>query len=241
MADSKVLIETKGVGRKEGISNTIVCPMLNSTNYTVWAKRMKVLLRVHKVWESIDPGTEDEEKKDVAIALLFQSLPESLVLQTGEDDSPKDIWEAIKTRNLGAERVRTARLQTLLNEFDRLRMNDSDTIDNFSTKITELTSKAATLGQSIEESKVVKKFLDSLPLKYIHITASLEQLLDLNTVSYEDIIGRLKAFEERVKLKEAQESQDPQGNLLLSSSNDTRGRGRGHNQSRGRGGRKGPW
>lgn len=241
MADSKALTDTKGVGRKEGISNTIVCPMLNSTNYTVWAKRMKVLLRVHKVWESIDPGTKDEEKDDIATALLFQSLPESLVLQIGEDDSPKEIWEAIKTRNLGAERVRTARLQTLMNEFDRLRMNDADTIDIFSTKITELTSKAASLGQSIEESKVVKKFLDSLPLKFIHMTASLEQLLDLNTVSFEDIIGRLKAFEERIKLKETQESQDHQGKLLYSNSNsydqsdNTKGRGRAQNQSRGRG------
>ena len=50
---------------------------------------MKVLLQVRKVWESIKPGTYDEEKKDIATALLFQSIPENLVLQVGEVDSPK--------------------------------------------------------------------------------------------------------------------------------------------------------
>ena len=39
----------------------------------------------------------------------------------------------------------------------------------------------------------------SLPRnKYIHIVASLEQVLDLNTTSFEDIVGRLKAYEERI-------------------------------------------
>lgn len=34
--------------------------------------------------------------------------------------------------------------------------------------------------------------------KEIHIIASLEQVLDLKTTSFEDIIGYLKAYEERV-------------------------------------------
>jgi len=215
MADAKALTDMKALGRREDVPRAVVCPMLNTSNYTVWAKRMKVLLKVHKAWETIDPGTDEEEKNDIATALLFQSIPENLILQVGEDDSPKDIWEAIKTRNLGAERVKEARLQTLMNEFDRLRMNDSDTVDTFSGKISELASKAASLGQSIDEPKIVKKFLNSLPRKFIHMTASLEQLLDLNKTPFEDIIGRLKAYEERIK---DEASYDQQNNLLFSIS-----------------------
>ena len=51
------------------------------------------------------------------------------------------IWEVIRSRNLGAERVKSARLQTLMNEFDRLKMDDSNTIDTLSGKISELASK----------------------------------------------------------------------------------------------------
>ena len=59
------------------------------------------------------------------------------------------------------------------------------------------------MGEVLEESKLVKKFLSSLPKKnYIHIIAALEQVLDLNTTSFEDIVGRLKAYEERIKVEE---------------------------------------
>ena len=107
-------------------------------------------------------------------------------------------------------------------------MKDSDTIDSFSGKLSEMASKSAALGKIIEENILVKKFLNSLPRsKYIQITASLEQVLDLNTTPFEDIIGRLKAYEERI----LDDDQDTQGKLLYSDSyqqnNGARGRGRG--------------
>ena len=74
-------------------------------------------------------------------------------------------------------------------------MNDTDSIDIFTGKISKLASKSAVLGQAMEEPKLVKKFLNSLPRrKYIHIIASLEQVLNLNKMSFEDIVGRLKAY-----------------------------------------------
>ena len=82
----------------------------------------------------------------------------------------------------------------------------------------------------------MKKFLNSLPRsKYIHITAALEQVLDLNKTSYEDIVGRLKAFEERIL---GDDTHEQQGTLLYSNSDQSnRGRGRGSNRGRGRGNR----
>lgn len=231
--------ETRG---KEFTPPSIKCPILNATNYTVWSMRMKVLLKIYKVWETIEPGAEDQDKNNIAIGLLFQSIPESLILQIGEQETSKGIWDAIKARNLGADRVKEARLQTLMIEFDRINMKDSDTIDSFAGKLSEIASKSAALGTTIEESKLVKKFLSSLPMqKYIQITASLEQVLDLKTVGFEDVIGRLKAYEERILAVE--NNGDSQGKLLYSNAyqqnNSTRGRGRGRggrgNRGRGRG------
>ena len=54
----------------------------------------------------------------------------------------------------------------------------------------------------MEESKMVKKFLKGLPRKkFIHIVSSLEQVLHLNSTGFKDIVGTLKAFEERIKRK----------------------------------------
>ena len=72
--------------KERGGSSTFQCPMLNATNYTVWSIRMKIALQDHKVWEVIE---EDTEKNDVATALLFQSIPETLVLKVGDLDTSK--------------------------------------------------------------------------------------------------------------------------------------------------------
>ncbi|CAA7021060.1 unnamed protein product [Microthlaspi erraticum] len=198
MAGDEV-VDAAVVVRSKEMSPSMTCPMLNATNYAVWMMKMKVLLRIHKVWEAIEPGSISLEKNDIATGLIFQSILEYLVLQVGGKETAKEIWDAIKTRNLGADRVKEARLQTLNGDFERLKMKDTDTVEYFAGKLTEIASKSASLGQVMEESKLVKKFLNSLPMgKFFQIAASLEQILDLNTTSFEDVVGRLKAYEERI-------------------------------------------
>ncbi|XP_048625982.1 uncharacterized protein LOC106355391 isoform X1 [Brassica napus] len=248
------IVPAIGKIKEGGGSSTIKCPMLTSTNYTVWAMRMKITLRVHKVWEAIEVETAGIDKNDQALALLFQSIPESLILQVGELEKAKQVWDAIKARYVGAERVREARLQTLMTEFDRLNMKETESIDDFGGKLSELASKSSALGVNIEETKFVKKFLSSLPQKkYIHIVVSLEQVLDLNTTNFEDIIGRLKAYEERIfdgengeedQTKLMYASNDGQNIQINRSSQDQSNRGSQENnyygdsyRGRGRGGR----
>ncbi|XP_013709749.1 uncharacterized protein PHLOEM PROTEIN 2-LIKE A7-like [Brassica napus] len=157
-----------------GSSSTIKCPMLTTTNYTVWAIRIKLLLKVHKVWDAVENESDNGEKNDMATALIFQSIPETLVLQVGDLDTAKKVWDSIKSRYMGADRVREARLHTLMSDFERLKMKDNESIDDFVGKLAEISSKSTALGEDIEEYKLVKKFLSSLPRKkFIHIVASL--------------------------------------------------------------------
>ncbi|XP_076907330.1 uncharacterized protein LOC143563737 [Bidens hawaiensis] len=214
--------------KTSGNPNAFQSPMLTSTNYTVWAILMKVLLNVHKAWNSIDPGAIDDDKNNIAIALIYQSIPEATIMQVGNLDSAKEIWNAIKTRNLGADRVKEDK--------------DTETIDEF---VAKLSCTAASLGEMNEETKMVKKFLSSLPRKkFIQIVASLEQTLDLKTVGFEDVVGRLKAYEERIR--EEDMHSETQGKLMFQKSEssssryndrESTGGGRRRGGGRGRGGR----
>ncbi|XP_023750922.1 uncharacterized protein LOC111899299 [Lactuca sativa] len=204
MSDGEDGAQPPPVRVKEIGSTTVRCPMLTPTNYTVWSLRMKVVLRIHKAWTVIDPGTDKNDEKDyLAIGLLYQAIPEDSIMQIGDVESAKGLWEAIRERYVGVDRVREARLQTLNAEFDRLKMQESETIDSYAGKLSGIASKSAALGETIDESKLVKKFLKTLPRsKFIQIVASLEQVLDLKSVGFEDVVGRLKAYEERIKEEE---------------------------------------
>ncbi|GJW18938.1 hypothetical protein Tco_0026374 [Tanacetum coccineum] len=70
--------------------------ILTSTNYTIWSMLKEVLLGIDRVWDAVDPGLADAKKNNIVMGLLFQSIPEDLVLQIGNLKSGKEMWEAIK-------------------------------------------------------------------------------------------------------------------------------------------------
>ncbi|KAK8614798.1 hypothetical protein V6N13_068589 [Hibiscus sabdariffa] len=76
-------------------------------------------------------------------------------------------------------------------------MKETKTIDEFTEKLSAMTSKYSTLCVALEDSSLVKKLLDSVPDKYFHVFAGIEQFHDLKTMSFEDALGRMKAYEER--------------------------------------------
>ncbi|GKB45503.1 zinc finger, CCHC-type containing protein [Tanacetum coccineum] len=109
------------------------CPILKPSNYSLWAIRMQIILEANGLWEMIEPDdkTQADNKKDkTAIAFLYQALPEEQLLQITKHKTAKAIWNALKTRHIGEERVQQARLQTLKSDFEMLHMKEDETIED---------------------------------------------------------------------------------------------------------------
>ncbi|GKA84176.1 zinc finger, CCHC-type containing protein [Tanacetum coccineum] len=193
------------------------CPKLKNTNYTVWAIQIKVILEAHGLWEAIESkdNTEVDIKKDKAtIAFLYQALTEDVILQVAGCETAKELWDSLKTRHVGEEKVQQARLQSLMIEFNTLQMKDDYTVDAFMAKLNGYATKARELGKTLDESLLVRKLLDSTPDRFIQIVASIEQTSDLDDISLDEITGKLKTFEERIKLRKGGQVES-QENLLF--------------------------
>ncbi|KAD5507807.1 hypothetical protein E3N88_15510 [Mikania micrantha] len=178
------MVETKDkeviTSKEGGTPMSFQCPMLNSTNYTIWAVKIRSIFNVHGIWEADEPKTGievDEKKNNAAIALLYQAIPENIV------------------RHVGVERVKEARLQSLESDFESLKMGVYESIDVYAGKINEIASQASNLGHTMNDKRLVRKLLDSVPPKFIQI----EQFADLNTLPFQEAVGGLKAFEEHTK------------------------------------------
>ncbi|KAJ0614196.1 hypothetical protein HanIR_Chr02g0059731 [Helianthus annuus] len=197
MADSGGASPSNAVVIREGSSfSQFQCPILKSTNYTVWAISIKTILRANGLWEMIEPkeNTQADEKKDmIATAYLFQALPEDMIIQVASCKSAKEIWDALKTRHVGADRVQKARLQTLKTEFEMLKMKEEDTIDSFTARLNSIVTRASGLGSTFDQPTLVRKLLSSVPKRFVQIVATIEQFADLETTTLDETIGRLKA------------------------------------------------
>ncbi|KAJ0809578.1 putative RNA-directed DNA polymerase [Helianthus annuus] len=168
------------------------------------------------------------------IAYLFRAIPEDVVLQVASCKTAKEILENLKTRHVGVDRVQKARWHTLLSEFELMQMREDDTKDSFTAKINSVVTRASALGTTLSQPTLVRKLLNVVPEKFTQIVASMEQYSDLETMTLEEAVGRLKMFVERLKQKKGSpgESQDK---LMFTHHDNNSGRGRQFgNRGRGR-------
>ncbi|GJS54680.1 zinc finger, CCHC-type containing protein [Tanacetum coccineum] len=241
----EMTIGNNGSGEKDG-PITLHYPMLSRNNYAAWAIKMRVFMQAQGVWDAVEPRTSNtvvEVKKDkMALAAIYQGIPEDLLLSLAEKETAKDAWNTLKVMYMGADRVKTAKVQTLKAEFEALSMKETDTVDDFAAKINNIVSNVRALGDKVEEAYVVKKMLRAVPSKFIQIASTIEQFADLDEMSVEEVVSRLKTHEERIKGHGEMEEKK----LLLThqewsdrnkkNDGDTKGtQGRWNNGSRGRG------
>ncbi|GKA40951.1 zinc finger, CCHC-type containing protein [Tanacetum coccineum] len=165
-------------------------------------------------------------------------------MQVAGCETAKEIWDSLKARFIGTEDVQQAHSQQLKSEFERLIMKEDETIDSFTGKLMSIITKAATCGLTFDEQTKVQKLLNAVPDKFVPVVATIEMIVDFKTVKLEEIIGKLKTYEERLKFRKGSEEDNSEkllftrqgndrnyernyGNDRRGSGNQTRGRGQG--------------
>ncbi|XP_076953000.1 uncharacterized protein LOC143626970 [Bidens hawaiensis] len=124
-----------------------------------------------------------------------------MVLQIANFTSAKEIWDALKVRHVGVDRVKEARLETLDSDFESLKIGVDELLDVYAGKISEIASQASNLGHTMNDKKPVRKLLSSVPEKFIQIVVAIEQVVDIGAMPFQEAVGRLKAFVEHTKKK----------------------------------------
>ncbi|XP_066374129.1 uncharacterized protein [Miscanthus floridulus] len=199
-------------------SASVTWPMLTGSNYPEWALVMEVNFQTLRVWDVVvdaiddDPDEDDYHDNRVAMAGILRSIPQELWNALAVRRTAKEAWDAIKILRVGDERARDATAQQLRRDFGNLAFKDGETISDFGVWITTLATNLRTLGDNISESEVVKKLLQVVPEKLSQAAVSIEMFCNLRTISIEDVIGRLRVFEDHGKQKSVT---DAMGRLLL--------------------------
>ena len=79
--------------------------------------------------------------------------------------------------------------------FKEVKMSDDNSFDSFYGRLNEIVIAKLNLGEKIEEAKVVRKILRSLPESFQAKVTAIEESTDLDEIKIQELIGSLQTYE----------------------------------------------
>jgi hypothetical protein len=171
-------------------------PTPTRTNYNSWSLLMKVILQVRHLWDIIDTGEGEYDDDRMALEAILWAVPMEMIPMLAVKETTKEAWDAIKTIRVGADRVRGSKAQNIRKQYEDLRFKPGEFVDDFGLRLQELVHQLDVHDDPVDDKKVILKYLQIVLKKYKQMARSIESLLDLKTMSIEELTGRLKVCEE---------------------------------------------
>ena len=79
-------------------------------------------------------------------------------------------------------------------------MKEDETFDEFYAKLKDIVNFAFNLGESIAESKIVRKILRSLPKRFNAKITTIEEVKDIDQIPLTELVENLQTYEMRLGL-----------------------------------------
>jgi hypothetical protein len=121
----------------------------------MWAHKMKIVLLLNEVWDMVESEfktlaataltalsanalkayKELQHKDPQARCLIKGCMEESILTRITGAENAHQAWKILETTYKGTDRVKTVRLQNLRRDFENLKMKDSESVDQFLTRV----------------------------------------------------------------------------------------------------------
>lgn len=163
---------------------------------------------------------------------LYQSIDRVTFEQILDRRTSKIIWDSMKKKFGGNDRVKRSLLQKLRRDFELLEMKDSEKVEEYFTRVLAITNQMRSNGEEMPDLKVVEKILRTLSEKFMYVVVSIEESKEIENITLEKLQSSLVVHEQKFRKPEKEDDKL----LIVSQGRGTGSRGRGFNgRGRGRG------
>ena len=162
------------------------------------------------VWDAVDVGwTKSEaakstwDKAALTAANINNKVLNAIFCGVSPDEFhrishiiiAKEAWQILQTTYEGTKKVKDIKLQMLTTRFEELKMSEDESFDLFYSKLNEVVIGKFNLGEKTEDSKIVRKILQSLSESFCVKVIAIEESKDLNDIKVQELIGSLQTYE----------------------------------------------
>ncbi|XP_058784841.1 uncharacterized protein LOC131659704 [Vicia villosa] len=180
---------------------------------------MKAYLRAQSLWDIVENGSnlpplpnnptvaqikyhnEEVSKEGRALAIIHAALHDDIFIKILNLEIAKEAWDKLKEEFQGSERTKKMQVLNLRWESEALKMKETETVREFSDRISKVVSQIRLLGEELSDQRVVEKILVCLPEKFETKISSLEETKDLSQITLAELVNALQATEQRRSLR----------------------------------------
>ena len=172
---------------------------------------MKVFLQAlgEQVWQAVEVGwikpkealvdwdnetIKTENFNSRALNALFCGVTNDEFKRISSTEVAKEAWTILETTYEGTKTVKTVKLQRLTSSFEEIRMEEDETFDEFYAKLMDIVNSVFNLGESIAESKIVRKILRFLPERFHAKITAIEEVKDIDRIPLTGLVGNLQTY-----------------------------------------------
>jgi hypothetical protein len=100
---------------------------------------------------------------------MFQSIDRTIMETILVKDTAKDIWDSMRRKYSGSNKVKRAQWQALRREFEILAMKEGESIDDYFSRTLAIANKMSAQGERVAQTTIVEKILRSLTAKFNYV------------------------------------------------------------------------
>ena len=178
----------------------LIPPLFDDTNHAYWKVRMKVFLRApgEQVWQAIEVGWIKPKEVPVdwdEATIIVANFNSREFKRISSTKVAKEAWTILETTYEGTNSVKTVKNQRLISSFEEIRMEEDETFDEFYAKLMDIVNFAFNLGESMVESKIVRKIVRSLPERFHAKITVIEEVKDIDQLPLTELVWNLQTYE----------------------------------------------
>ena len=165
---------------------------------------------------------------------LYQAIDRTVFEQILDRRTSKIVWDSMKRKFVGNQRVKKSLINALRREFEVLEMRKDETITEYFAKVMQVANKMRSNREEMSEKKIVEKIHMHPNDKFTYVVVSTEESKDTDTMFIDELQSSLVTHEEKFR-RLSNNDEEQVLNVVGRSSTNNRGRGTYRGRGRGRG------
>ncbi|KAL3613635.1 hypothetical protein CASFOL_041709 [Castilleja foliolosa] len=168
-------------------------PIFDGEHYDYWSSQMQTLYISLDLWDMLESSYEEppkegtteawsEEKQKLykenvrkdasALRYLQQGVSKTIFPRIFGAKKAREAWDILKEGFKGDEKVISLKSQSLWRDFDNMAMKEGEGMQSFLSRVAEIVNQIRSLGDVVEDKRIVQKFLRNLPTRFNYIVAA---------------------------------------------------------------------